>query len=40
MPEHAVTADDLIAAADAAMYQAKNEGRNRACMADRRELAA
>jgi len=32
MPDHADNATDLVAAADAALYRAKREGRDRACL--------
>jgi len=33
IPDHAKTKEDLVRKADAAMYQAKSEGRNRLCIA-------
>jgi GGDEF domain-containing protein len=33
-PEHAADADELIAAADAAMYRAKRNGKNQVAVAE------
>jgi diguanylate cyclase (GGDEF)-like protein len=39
MPVHVAEGDDLLAAADAALYEAKREGRNRVVVSHRRAKA-
>jgi diguanylate cyclase (GGDEF)-like protein len=36
-PEHGLTAESVIHAADEALYRAKKEGRDRVCWPDSRE---
>jgi diguanylate cyclase (GGDEF)-like protein len=38
MPLHVARGDALVAAADAALYQAKGQGRNRVVLSDRRAV--
>ena len=38
MPVHVARGDALVAAADAALYQAKGQGRNRVVVSDRRAV--
>jgi hypothetical protein len=38
MPLHVARGDVLVAAADAALYQAKGQGRNRVVLSDRRAI--